>query len=642
MYDDLISKMTEHFSDIGSILYSKALDFFNNNTISTEDVEMYYDLLCSDESIPQNINRRNHKMCCLFYLSKIDDNYIDIFVEKFIGTIQINSLETNPENLIMVFNIIEFDKIYLKSNINSYTFLYSLQKKFSNFETNLTNFIIYKYYRGYLKFKLGDITQANKEYLEIVSEVIDKKDILVRYVKILNNLLKVQMNSVNVRANRAEIYENIQFLETLFEEMSGMNKVISLKLGFDLFSAYIESKEYNKCIKHLLKMKEILKKDLLFGSSLKNGIEYYLAIASRIGYIGVLINDKVSIEKAIKKIKKALEIIGKNNKDEKLLQLFHAYKFVLATLEICLKQKTEFNILSLSNEFKRIFLPDLKSNAYINDIVTQKNKESIIINFKIIDNENKENNSCSKSIMEKSHKNLMDGRNLNTTNFIIFLSSFHDKIYRYSEEYIKSKIPNGNNNKNDTEYPTNIKKAFKTVDEVVNKYIDDPFFQAEYAKILIIEIYSAYANILLEEKDDKSLRKIIENIMDNQNSNLRSKLKIDKKIPYYGLWLKIKGDYYLQKKHFAAACNSYEEALETLEKNHPKFPLILFNCGCAYYFNRNKEKSIKYLEQCINSFYSQCSQEKNDNYFGHYPNQETINKKIVTAKNLLEALKKLE
>ena len=326
VYDDLICKMTEHFTDIGSILYSKAYDFFNNNPISNEEVEMYYDLLCSDEILPENINKRNHKMCCLFYLSKDDDNYIDIFVEKFIGSIEINALETSQENLIMIFNIIEFDKIYLKSNISSYSFLYSLLKKFSNFETNLTNFIIYKYYRGYLKFKLGDLIQANKEYLEIVTEVQDKNEIILKYIKVLNSLLKVQMNSINARTNRAEIRENIQFLEPLFTEMSNTNKIIALKLGFDLFNAYIEGKEYNKCIKHLLKMKQILKKDLLRGYTLKNGIDYYLAIASRIGYVGVLLNDKKSIEKAIKKIKKALVIIGKDIKDDKILQLLYSPK----------------------------------------------------------------------------------------------------------------------------------------------------------------------------------------------------------------------------------------------------------------------------------------------------------------------------
>ena len=641
MYDDIISKMTTHFSEIGSILYSKAYDFFKKDPISTEEIETYYDLLCSDEIISQNINRRNHQMCCLFYLSKDDNNYIDIFVEKYIGSIELNSLEINSENLIMVFNIIEFDKIYLKSNYSSFEFLYTMQKKFANFETDYQNYIIYKYYRGYLKFKLGDKTQANKEYLELLSEVQESDNIMMKYIKILNSLLKVQMNSVNLDRTRSEIYENIQFLEDLFTNMSSLNKVISLKLGFELFSAYIEYKEYNKCIKHLLMMKKILKKDILRGSSLKNGIDYYLAIASRIGYIGVLLNDKVLIEKAIKKIKKALELIGKNTDDKKINDLFQAYKFVISILEICLNQKTENNILLLSKEFKRILLPDLKSNAYHNDIVNKDNKESIIINFKIIDNEYQNDiHNCSKSILEKSYKELKERKNVDTTNFIIFLSAYHDKIYRYSERYIASKKDNGNKNTNaNNDYAAKIKKKFLIVEDIIEKYIDDPFLQTEYAKILIIEIYSAYANILFEEKDDNNLQKIIKNIMDDQKSNLRRKLKIDKNISAYGLWLKIKGDYYLRKKHYDAACASYKEALETLEKNHPKIPLILFNYGCAFYFMKNTKKAIEYLQKSINSF---LSQNRGANYFGHYPDKDTIETKIKTAQNLVNALTKLD
>ena len=641
MYDDIISKMTTHFSEIGSILYSKAYDFFKKDPISTEEIETYYDLLCSDEIISQNINRRNHQMCCLFYLSKDDNNYIDIFVEKYIGSIELNSLEINSENLIMVFNIIEFDKIYLKSNYSSFEFLYTMQKKFANFETDYQNYIIYKYYRGYLKFKLGDKTQANKEYLELLSEVQESDNIMMKYIKILNSLLKVQMNSVNLDRTRAEIYENIQFLEDLFTNMSSLNKVISLKLGFELFSAYIEYKEYNKCIKHLLMMKKILKKDILRGSSLKNGIDYYLAIASRIGYIGVLLNDKVLIEKAIKKIKKALELIGKNTDDKKINDLFQAYKFVISILEICLNQKTENNILLLSKEFKRILLPDLKSNAYHNDIVNKDNKESIIINFKIIDNKYQDDiYNCSKSILEKSYKELKERKNVDTTNFIIFLSAYHDKIYRYSERYIASKKDNGNKNTNaNNDYAAKIKKKFLIVEDIIEKYIDDPFLQTEYAKILIIEIYSAYANILFEEKDDNNLQKIIKNIMDDQKSNLRRKLKIDKNISAYGLWLKIKGDYYLRKKHYDAACASYKEALETLEKNHPKIPLILFNYGCAFYFMKNTKKAIEYLQKSINNF---LSQNRGANYFGHYPDKDTIETKIKTAQNLVNALTKLD
>ena len=66
----------------------------------------------------------------------------------------------------------------------------------------------------------------------------------------------------------------------------------------------------------LIEMKKVLKKDLLKGVSMKNGINYYLAIACRMGYIGILFNDKKAIQSAIKKIKKALGMI--NNDDNPL------------------------------------------------------------------------------------------------------------------------------------------------------------------------------------------------------------------------------------------------------------------------------------------------------------------------------------
>ena len=96
------------------------------------------------------------------------------------------------------------------------------------------------------------------------------------------------------------------------------------------------------------------------GSSIKNGIYYFLAIANRIGYIGVLLNNKKVIEKAIKKIKKVFRMIGNDINDQKLLKLFQAHKFSLAILQICLNQKSENNISEISNEFKKIFLPYLK------------------------------------------------------------------------------------------------------------------------------------------------------------------------------------------------------------------------------------------------------------------------------------------
>ena len=52
---------------------------------------------------------------------------------------------------------------------------------------------------------------------------------------------------------------------------------------------------------HFIRNEKILKKDLLKGTTMKNGIDYYLAISSRLGYIGVIVDNKKIVNSAIKK-----------------------------------------------------------------------------------------------------------------------------------------------------------------------------------------------------------------------------------------------------------------------------------------------------------------------------------------------------
>ena len=221
--------------------------------------------------------------------------------------------------------------------------------------------------------------------------------------------------------------------------------------------------------------------------------------------------------------------------------------------------------------------------------------------------------SCTKNISEKSYNNIMNEKNINiwcNSNFIIFLSSFHDKIFRYSESFLTDKGKS-------SYYKDKIKEYFKAASDIINKYIDNPFFfQTAYAKITVINIYSVYANILLIENHTSKLKRLTDDIIDNKQNKLKCKLKIDKSVPSYGLWLKIKGDFYLQLKHFEAAVHNYEEALEILEENHPKVPVIFLNWGCAYYFKKDKKKAIEYLSRVINGF---CNQNMENKLFGFIP-----------------------
>lgn len=59
MYANFIKKMTNHFSELGNLIYSKACDYSELYPITKDDIMMYYKLLTEDDSnIPENISKK--------------------------------------------------------------------------------------------------------------------------------------------------------------------------------------------------------------------------------------------------------------------------------------------------------------------------------------------------------------------------------------------------------------------------------------------------------------------------------------------------------------------------------------------------------------------------------------------------------
>ena len=620
--------MTNHFSELGSIIHSKACDSSGLYEINKDDVKMYYEILNSaDISLPPKVSKNNHIACCLYYMTKDNEDYKEQFLNKFLRPISPDVFPINDENLILIFNIIEFDKTYLNSPRDHILFLYQLLKGFSNFPTNFDNFITYKYYRGILKFRVGEYKNANKEYFEIVSETFEIKNpnYFLRYLKLRNNLLKVKLYHISPKNNRAEYHEYWQFLKDLFDEVKLVNKTLALKLGFDLFSAYFDGKNYDKCIPVLVEMKKILKKELLKGADMKGGIDYYLAIASRLGYMGILLDDSKAINSAIKKIKKSLDIIKYDKDNGKLKDLVKAYTFVLAILEIGLTKRTNFNLLSLSSDFQKSFLPDINNKSNLNYLINDENREDSIIDFKIINNMNAEIANSAKSILNKCVSEIQNKNNSKSI-FLTFIVAIHDKINRYSESYISDK-----NEKMRNFYKTKIIDYHDGAINLIYKmYENEPLLNTKYVKSIIIDSFSSYAHIFIYEKNLNQLRRTI-----NSFDDLRNKINIEDNIPAYALIDKIKGDYWFYNKDYKAAISFYEHALNLFVKNDPKIAPVLFNNGCAYFFLGNKPRAREYLNRCINQ-YNSVIMEKN--IFGFNPNFDSINEKINNAKQLLEQL----
>ena len=624
--------MTSHFSEVGCIFYSKACDHSGVYEITKDDILMYYKLLKSEElHLPEKISKNNHLACCLFYLAKEGENYKEEFLDKYLRNVSFNNLGINEANLIFIFNIIEFDKVYLNSPKDHIEFLYQLLKSFSNYPTNFQNYLLYKYYRGYLKFKMGEHENANKEYFEIISEMSDNKNpnFLVKYIKLNNDLLKVNLYHLHKKITKADYNEYWQFLKGLFDEVKITNKILAIKLGFDLYSSYFEGQNYNDCIPLLLEMKQLLKKQLLKGSTMKNGIDYYLAIASRLGYMGILLDNQKAIDSAINKIRKTLDIIKNDKNNDKLMKIVKAYTFVLAILEIGLTKRTDFNLLLLSSDFQNTFIPEIGNHNLRSYFISEQNKDSIFVNFKIINNMNDEISKEAKLILSKCVSDLQNNNFSNQT-FLIFILAVHDKINRYSESYISDKSEKMRNF-----YKSKIIDYHDGAMAIVNRIIengsdDSILFKSRYIKIAIIDIFFAYAQIFVYEKNMNKLKTAILDF-----DSLKKKIKIEENIPAQALVNKIKGDYWFYLKYYKEAFTYYENALVLFEKNNPKVPQLLFNCGCAYYFYGNKKKAKEYLNKCI-SEYNKIILEKN--YYGFSPDRDSINNKIELAKNLVNQL----
>ena len=367
MYNKLISKNLNHFGPDGLIMYSKSCDYYNTNQVTMEDIKMFYELLRSNETLPNNVRRLPHLSCCLYFLTKTNINYGKIFTTELIQKLS-NNDEVNDTNLFLIYNIIEFDSRYLHSTGNRLQYLLNYLEKFNNLKKTVENYLLFKYYRGLMKYHLGDINEAYNEYLEIIigyEDFVRKKTNYVEFIRLKNDLLKVQLDLT--KHIKEEYYEQYCFMKDLFDRIKVQNKKLGVKLGFCLYEILCRQNKFHECIPLLKEMKKILKNETLSGIKMKISIDYYLAIINRIGYIGVLIGDINSTEYSVKKLKSVLDIIEKDKQDKKLSSIYKAYTLIIAILNVYLGNY-ENKLKEKEAIFREEFFTNeltLKKNCYI-------------------------------------------------------------------------------------------------------------------------------------------------------------------------------------------------------------------------------------------------------------------------------------
>ena len=628
MYDELIIKNTNHFRCDGALFFSKFCEYYNINKLSIDDIRMFYDLLKTDElNNNNNLNKKTLISCCLYYLAGEEEQYKVIFMKEIIKKISRED-PINDTNLILIYNIIEFDKRFLDSKKEKQKYLLDYLERFSGHKKNVENFLLYKYYRGLLKLRLDCTDEAYKEYLEIITgieEYVKQKTLYINFIKLQNDLLKVRLDLNKHIEN--EYYEQYLFMKELFDKVKNENTRLGIKLGFCLYELLCRQRKYYECIPLLVQIKKILKDSTLSGLNLKTSIDYSLAILSRMAYIGVLIGNKETVIDARKKLIKILKTIENDKDKDKLVKIYKAYDFCISILNIYLgiyENKLKEKAAIFRKNFNFIHEKNSSDDSNKCDyIINIDNRDYCVMDLNIINNMDNFIDDFAKKIMEQYENKISKNNILNSNEFLAYIVYIHNNISRLSQSYCTDE--NINKRK---EYIQLINNQYGLVFNYVNNNINnEPLLACDYVKSILINIQQATASANFNAKNINEVKKLILFF-----DNIKKGLGINDKTTSYELMNKIKGDYWFKTKDYPWAISYYSKTLEKMKNNDPKKPIVYFNLGCAYYFEKKLKEALIHLNLCINAFRTFEYEQKT---YDVLVNKENVMKKVKCVKTLI-------
>lgn len=610
--------MLKHFSQDGLLMYSKSCDYFKTNPITLKEIEKYYEILSSEKILPNYVSRPAHKVCCIYYLAKENPNYKISMYQEIMSRLNGGITEINDNNLLYLYNIIDFIEKYYNNDKSIIKQLYRNLEKFNHLKKTYENYFLYKYYRGLLLFRNENIEEANSEYLELLvalREDVNQRTPFIEFIQLKNDLF-------NLRLKNTDLSEQYLLLDSLFNGVQSKDKLLSIKIGFGLYENLFRQAKFKECV-NVLKKVDSLVKTLCYSGELKNGYDYYFYLSSRLGSVGTILNDINIVEDAIKSLDDVLTTIEKEKSNNKLNLLKKGYSFVNTILKIIHLRYVD-KASDFAKKFKSELFPSNKEQIRQENFIINKNNYN---NYLISINGLLNYCNTTDNMVFMNTKNLIDnylntikGNNkLNTQNSIQFIIGAQGIICNLAETYCLSHYRNNEIRNSIINYAScvlNFAKSYKGSENLINN---------DYIKSALIRIYSCYTHLYIYKKDYESVRKSL-TVFDF----LCSKLNINENTPYFELSLKIKGDYYFADNKIGEAITCYENAVKLMKESNPRKPIIYFNLGCIYYFYNNKNGAIDNMNRCINCF-NIIEKEKRTFYIL----KSSLNRKIDIAKNIL-------
>ena len=600
MENNIMNQIMFHFSEDGLIFFCKSNEYYGNESLKFEEINTIYNSLNSNPQLQNLPNKICYQACCLYLLTKYDEKYKNEFCQKIISNLSIKQNPINDTYLFLIFNCIDFDENFIHSDKKRLNFLLKYLERFSNLKKTKENYILYKYYRGIIYFRLGDLGETIKESFGIIGTIGDEKDKMTKFIEFIqlkNELFQIKMNEAN--NDPTQLKENYNLLKNVYEKVKNVNPFLALKLGFDLFNNLFKQGLYNECISILQQMYQIIKNFERKGIHPKKLLRFSLSIFCRYGFLGLLLANKQFVDFAINEMNNGLLLIKDDRNIKKIMAIFKAYTFALTLIKLNCDIYVELP-REIANIFIKEFILDKFNNEgrYLGDsyCINNQNINQCIINLNSI------NNNLDLSMNDKSQK-IIDyyiskiaspSKNLISHDSVFtFIIGIHDRIRYLSEKYLTD-----GNQYNQEKFKYQILTNSSYFWNYINGNADsEPLLKTEFFKSIIIKIFSCCSHIYYYNKDFKQIASSINNF-----DNLSKKLNINENTPSYELVFKVKGDYYFKNNDYKSSIDCYNKTIRKMNDKNPKKSIVFFNLGVLYYYTGDKNSAIENMKIAADYF----------------------------------------
>ena len=596
--------MQSFFKD-ALIINVKARTFNTQNSIHFEDLNIFYDLIVQST----NPLRVNYLACDLYYQSLKFAAARDVFYKYIEKRIKLDD-PINDYNMFLIFNIIEFEEKFALCSREELLFFLNYISRFSEHKKNFEHYILFYYYKSVLYYFLKNYKECEKANMDITNFIAnykaDPKAIfnkeLLEYIELKNSIISLKNKK---QYPSFEINEYIANSDMVFQTLLQKNKILAIKIGMNIFELYIKKNQFHQCLDLLKTLQQLLKDEMYGGISIENGIDYYLAISSRIAFCSTIVNDKKRLTSAIKKIDKSLGFLDVTDIKNKNYKDFFEFVLLLYRLSMGTNNLRTEKAIEIINNFKTAFnLENILNRIEINpDKPTHefswlfKDCIPFYINFYAINSLDPLAKNVPKyvsdfiSLINNPHGDLLPYRKI--LNFVIGL-------YNVISEKSLSIIKDQSKTQQDVLRAEIQSYCDIFFSYIQNMYIMIPIFKEPYIKNVIIKLYYIYLTTYFGiEEYDETRRKI-----DLFENGLKQILMINEnEMKEFGYIIKLKGDLAFKKEQYIDAIKYYNQAIPSLREINKKMEAVMtFNKGLSYLYLNQKSKGVECLDEANGLF----------------------------------------